>query len=257
MAKNNWTYDETLVAFELYCRIPFGQRGHRNKEVIILAELLNRTPSAVAMKLNNLARLDPEEIARGAVGLLHGAQMESIVWNDFHNNNEETILKAVQKRELLELKAGKKLFNDDESIVIPVGTDREAFIKQRVGQTFFRSTVLAAYNYRCCFTGISVPDFLIASHIKPWSKSNPQERTNPRNGLCINALHDKAFDKGYLTLTKDFKIVVSDKLKTNKNLDAVTQNFICSCDGKNITLPDKFKPNIEYIEYHNDLVFLR
>lgn len=69
MANKIWTYDETLLAFELYCRIPFGKINSTHPEIIKLALLLNRTPAAVSMKMCNLARLDPEEIARGIKGL--------------------------------------------------------------------------------------------------------------------------------------------------------------------------------------------
>ena len=71
-----WSYEETLLAFELYCRTPFGKIYQTNKDIIELAELLSinveRSPSAVAMKMCNLARLDPEEQARGIKVLSSG-----------------------------------------------------------------------------------------------------------------------------------------------------------------------------------------
>lgn len=67
-------------------------------------------------------------------------------------------------------------------------------------------------------TGISISELLIASHIKPWKVSNNEdEKTNPRNGLCLNALHDKAFDRGLITIDKNYKIIVSSKLKEKKS----------------------------------------
>lgn len=81
---------------------------------------------------------------------------------------------------------------------------REQMVHVRVGQNYFRNAVLSAYESRCCMTGISVPEFLIASHIKPWKSSDDKkEKANPRNGLCLNALHDKAFDLGFITVDKD------------------------------------------------------
>ena len=57
--KRGWTRDELLVAFNLYCKTPFGRLHQRNPEIIRLASALGRTPSALAMKLVNFASLDP------------------------------------------------------------------------------------------------------------------------------------------------------------------------------------------------------
>ena len=255
MANKIWTYDESLLAFELYCRIPFGKINSTHPEIIKLALLLNRTPAAVSMKMCNLARLDPEEIARGIKGLSNGAKLERVIWDNFNSDNEALIQKACALKEKLLEQSGlpSELVFDD----IPVGTTRETIIEQRVGQSFFRATVLASYDFKCCLTGISVPAFLTASHIKPWKDSDGKEKTNPRNGLCLNALHDRAFDKGFITLDNDYRIVVSDKLKKAKNLDQVTRDFIVDTEHKQIMLPAKFKPSKEFIQFHNDVVFLR
>lgn len=73
----------------------------------------------------------------------------------------------------------------------------------------------------------------------------------------MNALHDRAFDKGFITLDKNYKIIVSSQLKNIKNLDQVTKDFIVDTEHKQIILPAKFKPSKEFIEFHNDVVFLR
>lgn len=128
-------------------------------------------------------------------------------------------------------------------------------IKQRVGQYFFRLAVLISYENRCCITGIAVNQLLVASHIKPWKCSNSKtERTNPCNGLCLNALHDKAFDQGLITIDKDYKIVVSPKLK-KKKIDEMTNTWIVGFEGKKILLPHRFLPEQQFIEYHNDVIF--
>jgi predicted restriction endonuclease len=58
-------------------------------------------------------------------------------------------------------------------------------------------------------SGLSDSRLLIASHIVPWS-SDKQIRLNPSNGLCLSAIHDRAFDKGLMTLSDDLKIVISE-----------------------------------------------
>ena len=105
----------------------------------------------------------------------------------------------------------------------PEGLDRETRVRVRVNQGFFRSAVLAAYESRCCVTGLSIPQLLNASHIVPWSV-DPKNRTNPQNGLCLNVIHDRAFDNGLLTITPDLKIRVATKLKRNM-ANKAAQNF--------------------------------
>ena len=93
-----------------------------------------------------------------------------------------------------------------------------------------------------------LPELLVASHIKPWKDSDVKtERTNPSNGLCLNALHDKAFDKEY-------RVVNSAKISATA-MDEDTKDWLMSYEGKQIILPDRFYPDKEFIEYHNDMIF--
>lgn len=116
-------------------------------------------------------------------------------------------------------------------------------------------SVLNSYGNRCCITGLKKSDLLVASHIKPWKVSNEQtERTNPRNGLCLNSLHDKAFDRGFITIDKKYRIITSGKLK-DVEMDQQTQRWFWNYNKQQITLPDKFWPGKEFIEYHNDMIF--
>jgi len=68
-AVNRWTYEQLLVAFTLYSQIPFGKLHARNPDIIHYANLIGRTPSALAMKLVNIASLDPFIIESGRSGL--------------------------------------------------------------------------------------------------------------------------------------------------------------------------------------------
>ena len=125
-------------------------------------------------------------------------------------------------------------------------------VKVRVNQNFFRQTVLSANNFTCCVTGIDIPELLIASHIIPWSRA-AKDRLNPRNGLCLNALHDKAFDKGFMTITTDFKVKISPKILHRPNV--LTEKWIAGFDGKNIVIPERFVPTADFLEYHNKHIF--
>lgn len=149
----------------------------------------------------------------------------------------------------------EKIIEIDDRLNIPEGTDKVSMMKQRVNQYFFRMTVLNAYENKCCVTGLKESMLLIASHIKPWSVSNAKtERTNPQNGLCLNALHDRAFDMGLITINKKYEIVISSQLK-NVHMDETTKNWFMMYDHKTIALPDKFSPDLRFIEYHNDMIF--
>ena len=82
--------------------------------------------------------------------------------------------------------------------------------------------VLNSYENKCCITGLAIPELLVASHIKPWKDADSRtERTNPMNGLTLNALHDKAFDRGLITVTPDYIIKVSSEIKPSMEGDTV------------------------------------
>src|SRR5271155_4057311 len=88
MVRRDWTRKELIVAFNLYCKIPFGRIHTHNPAVIDLAKAIGRTPSAVSWKLANFARLDPALRKRNIVGATHGAHAEVEVWNEFRNDWE-------------------------------------------------------------------------------------------------------------------------------------------------------------------------
>lgn len=89
--------------------------------------------------------------------------------------------------------------------------DRSKVNRQRA---FFRSSVLVAYNNKCCIIGVDILTFLRASHVKPFEVCRTvSERTDPHNGLLLNTFHDVAFDKGLITVAKDYTIHVSESVK--------------------------------------------
>lgn len=98
-------------------------------------------------------------------------------------------------------------------------------------------------------------ELLIASHIKPWNVSDAKtERTNPSNDLCLNAMHDKAFDRGLITIDPNYRIVNSRYIN-EAVMDEKIGEWFAFYKGKKIILPDKFLPGREFIEYHNDVIF--
>ncbi len=132
------------------------------------------------------------------------------------------------------------------------GTDRIIQTKTRNGQRFFRKAVLSAYNYRCCITGLSIPKLLVASHIVPW-RIDSMNRLNPRNVLALSVLHDKAFDLGMITINEDMTVRVSKK--EFRVSDEFVVTTLKSYDGKPIELPDKFRPDEDFLDYHRQNIF--
>lgn len=253
MAKNNnWTREETIVAFNVYCKIPFKSSSKTNATIIKYANIIGRSPSALNMKVGNFGRLDPELKKRGIVGLGNGSKLDEIIWDEFNGNWEKLAFES----ELLIAQFQNKTIEETVEFDLenlPEGKEREKLIKVRVNQSFFRSTILSSYNQKCCITGLSIPDFLVASHIVPW-KRDQINRLNPHNGLCLNSIHDKAFDRGFITITPDFKIRISECFKDYSTENAVLDFFV-KYDNLSINLPDRFLPSQDFLDYHYNNIF--
>uniref|UniRef100_UPI0040478148 HNH endonuclease n=1 Tax=Roseivirga sp. TaxID=1964215 RepID=UPI0040478148 len=252
MARNNWSREETIIAFNVYCKIPFKNSSKTNPTIIKYANMIGRSPSSLNMKVGNFGRLDPELKKQGIVGLAHGSQLEEVIWDEFNGNWE----KLAYESELLIAKFSNKTIEETSEIDtedIRLGHDRDAIVKQRVNQSFFRSTILSSYNFKCCITGLSIQDLLVASHIVPWAQDQ-KNRLNPRNGLCLNSIHDKAFDKGFITITPDFILKISNTLKEFENNHSVNEFFL-QFGNKKINLPDKFLPSKEFLDFHYENIF--
>lgn len=250
-----WSREETILAYELYCRTPFSKISQSNPEIKELALLLGRTPGSVGLKMHNLAHYDPDLQKRNVVAMAHGSKLDGEIFAEFCNDWMNLSYQAQIIRAKMQNVQVEEIIDCGNVDKIPPGEYREQLIKNRVGQYFFRKTVLNSYGNRCCITGIKNPDLLIASHIKPWNVCDKKtERTNPTNGLCLNSLHDKAFDRGLITLDTHFRLIISKEMK-NVDMDNNTREWFYGYEGKQIILPDKFCPGRLFIEYHNDVVF--
>lgn len=124
---------------------------------------------------------------------------------------------AVDKK----VKVSKSVFRKDEEIAKAkeideevdrlnlVGETREAVINVRVNQGEFRNRLLQRYN-RCCLCGVDNPELLVASHIKPWAKSKPEEKLDVNNGFLMCPNHDRLFDKGWISFDDEGNIVIAN-----------------------------------------------
>ena len=257
-SSERWTKEQLKLAFHLYCQLPFGRLHSRNEEIVRLASLIKRTPSAVAMKLVNFASLDPAITNSGRTGLGNASALDREVWAEFHANWEKLALECEALREQLGASFPKESLDEVESPDAPTvddysGETRRVVIEQRIKQYFFRRSVLSSYRGRCCMSGLSEPRLLVASHIVPWSKDKAN-RLNPSNGLCLSAIHDRAFDKGLIALSDDFRVLLSKELRTRD--DALVKEVFLPLEGRAIEMPERFVPDLAFIKSHRKSLFV-
>jgi putative restriction endonuclease len=263
MADRSWTRKEVLLAINLYCKLPYQKLRQTTPEIIELAHLLGRTPSAISMRCCNYVQFDPVESKR-VKGFTRAAQLDRSIWAEI-NDDWDTF--ATESERLLEEYRQEKQYVQKQKPAIqgrtamlqeneiPIGRVKEQIVHVRIGQRFFREAVLSAYNHRCCITGLRHDALLIASHIKPWKDSDPKtERTNPCNGLCLSPLYDKAFDSGLMTIDNQYRIVFAKTINDCADERTVTYLFKYY-EGKKLNLPERFLPKKTFLEYHRDHIF--
>lgn len=247
-----WTREETVIVFNLYLRIPFKSSNKFHPDVRHIAGLIGRTSDSVNMKIGNLGSLDPELRRQGIKGLSNASRLDQAVWDEFHDDWQSLIEES------------ERLIEERESAVMPKarrdadpkdgGRDKMALRKVRQDQDLFRAAILSAYESQCYITGLNVEPLLVASHIKPWAKSDKTERLNPQNGLCLNALHDRAFDRGIISMSDDYSLLVSRQIADSASV--AVQEWILRYDGRKIILPSRFTPRPDLIAWHRENVFL-
>lgn len=167
--------------------------------------------------------------------------------NKHVNTNTREINKKLYK---LPLNKDEKIkeANDIDSFINVLhlkGEEKYALIRTRVNQSIFRDNLITRYG-KCCICGLDNEKFLIASHIKPWSVSEPEEKLETDNGFLLCPNHDKLFDKGYISFDDDGSILISNKIDDeNKRLLNISQEM-------KITLNEN---NKKYLKYHRHNIF--
>jgi putative restriction endonuclease len=261
MPRDNWTREQTIIALRTYFSIPFNKANNSNQEIILTSNIIGRSINSVKMKIGNFGSLDPELAKRGIVGLSGASNLDREIWNEFSIDKEKLALESTvliaeftgkQIEEVVELEDSETQELIKET---PLGKDKQRLVMTRINQSFFRGSILGIYDWKCCITGLSIPRLLVASHIVPWSVDK-NNRLNPENGLCLNSIHDKAFDNGYLTITNDYRVKLSKAILDFENEDIV-QRFFKDFDGLKINLPERYYPKEEFLEYHQTNIFIK
>lgn len=249
----DWIRDELVLAMNLYGRLRFGQFHARHPLIIDVAARMGRTPGSLAMKLGNLASLDPAHAARGVRGLTGASALDRRVWAEFENDWESLGVESEARFDVLmgnspDAEADGSM--DAEPSLHEGPTETKHSTIQRLGQQFFRRMVLVSYDERCCITGIPVPALLTASHIVRWADDR-KERLNPRNGLCLAKTQDAAFDRHLITLDEDLRVILSKSLRDHFSSEAVRVNF-APYEGKRIEAPHRFEPDARLLARHRE-----
>jgi len=121
-------------------------------------------------------------------------------------------------------------------------TEKERLIKARIGQGEYRRR-LEKIEKQCRFTGVSQKEFLIASHIKPWSLSDNQERLDGNNGLLLSPHVDKLFDA--------FKITVKNS-RIHFRDDEVSRVLSDWKIDSKLNLGKFNQGQLQYLEFHTE-----
>lgn len=246
-----WSEAETKRALYLYFQLPFGQIHSGNPEIADLASRIGRTPSFVAMKLANFASLDPAITRTGRKGLEGASALDRQIWAEFHSDWTRLILEASLVDEADEIASPHTLHEAraNFSYEAPVGpTTARIEVEQRIGQSFFRRAVMANFDNRCAVTGIADLRLLNASHIAPW-KSDTVNRHNPRNGLCLSATFDRAFDRRLMTVTPDLEVLISGQLLRNASRE--TREYFAPYHQRQLRPASHLTPDPVLLRQHN------
>ncbi|GAA5167463.1 HNH endonuclease [Viridibacterium curvum] len=122
-------------------------------------------------------------------------------------------------------------------------TEKSELVKSRIGQGKFRQRLLSHWD-GCAVTGVSDPQLLVASHIKPWRFASHTERLDPYNGLLLIPNLDKVFDRGLVTFEPHGPIKISPLLSHANELGIAPT--------MRVTLSERHAP---YMDFHRKVVF--
>lgn len=126
-------------------------------------------------------------------------------------------------------------------------TEKVRLYQARVGQGTYRREVLRL-EPRCRLTGVSDPNFLIASHIKPWRDSSNSERLDGHNGLMLAPHVDRLFDQGWISFEDDGDLLVVPEVAPVIRAWGLAENWNVGAFSSQTA---------RYLDFHRDQVFRR
>ena len=138
-----------------------------------------------------------------------------------------------------------KIIKEDRTLA---DTEKELLISARVGQGKYRQNLIELWG-KCAVSGCKRIELLIASHIKPWSKSSDREKLDLYNGLLLLPNYDKLFDKGLISFEDDGRIIISPLIEKEEY-----KILGINPDDKLFNLYPENKP---YLEEHRRTVYYK
>ncbi len=133
---------------------------------------------------------------------------------------------------------------------VPAGPRKTVMekIKRKVRDARFRKNVIAAYGFRCAMSDMQL-DLLDAAHIIPVEHSRGTDET--RNGLCLSALHHRAFDQGLIGIKRNYSIIFNEEQFNRLRAlgwDGGESEFKKTCrDAINLPKRKEFYPDWDYL----------
>src|SRR3989339_2285509 len=112
MPIDKWTREQTIVVFNLYCKIPFNRVSSAHPDIVRIAKIIGRSVNSVKMKIGNFGSFDPELKKRGIVGLVNASKLDEVVWNEFNNNWDDL---AFESEKILTSFEGMDILREEQT----------------------------------------------------------------------------------------------------------------------------------------------
>lgn len=226
MVMRKWEEPELILALALYCTLPASKIAGKTPAVMELAAKLGRSPGSVSFKLANFLAIDEKTKGKG---FSHYGNTDKLVMERFTDPATSTIDLLKLSESVQEVLSTGLYSPDVEKIILPerytrvseflnpqMGEDKQVTAKVRLGQNFFRRSVLANCGDRCMITGCRYPSLLEAAHILPWSDFH-SDRLSMGNGIALNVLMHRAYDRNLMGISPDGKVEFAESfIKSNE-----------------------------------------
>jgi len=189
----------------------------------------------IAKSLSNHSGLNPVSFVNYIKAPKSWGNSVIALWECNPNNIETVRASASLRGDISEIINNSQINN----------TDKETLVLSRIGQGKFRNNLIAYWG-GCAVTGCEEIQALVASHIKPWSECNNEERLDTFNGFLLTPNLDRLFDKGIITFSKSGKIIISSFISSESKM------ALCVNSKMTINLS---KEHQYFLEYHRDYIF--
>ena len=196
-----------------------------------------------------LMQVDITNIEKGYLGYEELQEVklraQDINFQERKYNQISHFLNLLKKLDDLVIVGEVLYFEEDIEIIPSIGNKRDGYLHRIYKNQLKSETQEKLGSIQCMLEKLSFPS-LVASHIKPFIRSNPYEAYDANNGLLLSRNMDILFDQGYISFEENGKILLSSKLD-----DKVTLHL------KSYFLDSLFRntPRLQYLRYHKENIF--